>query len=97
MQGYCMDQCVNDCLNKHTLINSSHTFYQYFFFFIIDSNVCEEELIEKACTYVTSAEYPVQASKNERRSIRRKAKKFSLKHGDIHYTRTNGSEVSFEH
>ena len=35
--------------------------------------------------------------KNNERSIRRKAKKFSLKHGDIHYTRTNGSEVSFEH
>ena len=35
--------------------------------------------------------------KPQKMSIRRKAKKFSLKHGDIHYTRTNGSEVSFEH
>ena len=55
-----------------------------------------KNLLRKHAHNVTSAEYPVQASKNERRSIRRTAKKFSLKHGDIHYTRTNGSEVSFE-
>lgn len=54
----------------------------------------EDELMKKVCTYVVSGSYPDESSKNERRIIRRKAKKFVLKHGEIHYIRTNGTEVN---
>ena len=51
-------------------------------------------LIDRACAYVMSGEYPADANKNERRSIRRKAKKFCITDGEVFYIRTNGSEVS---
>ena len=45
----------------------------------------EDELMKKVCTYVVSGNYPDESSKNEKRIIRRKAKKFVLNQGEIHY------------
>ena len=38
----------------------------------------EDELMKKVCTYVVSGNYPDESSKNEKRIIRRKDKKFVL-------------------
>ena len=57
----------------------------------------KKNLLRKHAHMLQVLNIQFKPKKNERRSIRRTAKKFSLKHGDIHYTRTNGSEVSFEH
>ena len=38
----------------------------------------------------------VDANKNERRSIRRKAKTLCITDGEVFYIRTNGSEVSLD-
>ena len=52
-------------------------------------------LDNNACTYIVNGEYPADATRNERRSIRRKAKKFCVREGELFYTRANSSEVSF--
>ena len=48
-------------------------------------------LIDRACAYVMSGEYPADAYKNEKRS-----KKFCITDGEVFYIRTNGSEVSLD-
>ena len=40
-------------------------------------------LIDRACAYVMSGEYPADATKSERRSIRRKEKKFCITDGEV--------------
>ena len=56
----------------------------------------EVKLIDRACAYVMSGEYAADATKNKRRSIRRKAKKFCITDGEVSLFRTNGSEVSLD-
>ena len=43
----------------------------------------ELKLIEDACTYITLKEYPPSCTKDEKRSIRRKAEKLVVKDGEI--------------
>lgn len=50
-------------------------------------------LVEQACVYLNSGEYPPTASDNQKRSIRRKAKKLCVKSGEIFYVHKNGLEV----
>ncbi len=50
-------------------------------------------LVERACVYLTMGEYPLSATENDKRSIRRKAKKLNVKKGEIYYVQKNGTEV----
>ena len=55
----------------------------------------EQKLIEDACTYSTTKQYPSRVmTKNEKRSIRRKAEKLVIKHGTIFYKK-DGREVGY--
>ena len=45
----------------------------------------ENDLLEKAYTYITSKTYPDGASSNEKRTIRRKAAKFVVRNGELLY------------
>ncbi len=51
------------------------------------------KLVENACIYLTSGEYPPSCSKNEKRSIRRKADKLVVRSGEVFYKK-RGIEVS---
>ena len=45
----------------------------------------EDRLTQHALNYKVKGEYPLFASDNEKRSIRRKAKKFEITNGEIFY------------
>ena len=53
----------------------------------------ENLLLLHACTYLKEKTYPQDSSKNDKRSIRRKAEKLVLKDGDIFYKKKDGNEV----
>ena len=53
----------------------------------------ENLLVERACMYLTRGEYPLSATQNEKRSIRRKAKKLVVRKGEV-YVHKNGKEVN---
>ena len=50
-------------------------------------------LVEQACLYLSNGDYPSGASSDQKRSIRRKAKKLRVRNGDIFFLHRNGSEV----
>lgn len=54
----------------------------------------ERRLIEDACAYVLSKEYPPNSDKNQKRSIRRKAEKLVVKDGEIFYKKQD-KEVGY--
>ena len=46
----------------------------------------ERDLVQLAYNYlVNNKEYPADCTKNEKRTIRRKAKKFELKDGELYF------------
>lgn len=51
------------------------------------------KLVENACNYLISKSYPPNTEKNERRSIRRKAKMLVMRNGEVFYKK-KGREVS---
>ena len=53
----------------------------------------EEEFIQKAFLYLTDKTYPAGSTKNEKRCIRKKAEKFVIKNGEMHYKKKDGVEV----
>lgn len=57
----------------------------------------QNRLVEQACTYLTRGEYPLSATSNEKRIIRRKAKKLCMEDGEIFYVQSNGIKVNCLH
>ena len=53
----------------------------------------EVQLLIKACRYLQYKTYPLDCDTNEKRSIRRKSERLTLRDGDILYRKTNGQEV----
>ena len=60
----------------------------------VDDEQCEIALVEKAYLYLTKATYPEGTSKNEKRSIRRKAERLKEQNGELYYKKRGGVEVS---
>lgn len=44
-----------------------------------------DELIEEVYLYITANQYPEEASESRKRAIRKKAKKFIVKDGELYY------------
>ena len=42
-------------------------------------------IVRKACTYITEGAYPAGATANEKRVIRKKAKRFAVRNGELFY------------
>ena len=51
-------------------------------------------LVEKAYLYLTDGSYPEGATKNDKRSIRRKAGRLNIRDGELYYKKRGGVEVS---
>ena len=51
-------------------------------------------LVEKAYLYLTDGSYPEGAIKNDKPSIRRKAGRLNIRHGELYYKKRGGVEVS---
>ena len=51
--------------------------------FKTDNEIIEMKLVEQAFMYVTQRKYTLGCSKNEKRSIRREAKRLQTKDGDL--------------
>ena len=47
-------------------------------------------LVEKAYLYITKGNYPEGTTKNEKRSIRRKAERLTDRNGEIYYKKRGG-------
>ena len=45
----------------------------------------DRDLVRKACTYITEGAYPAGATANEKRVIRKKAKRFAVRNGELFY------------
>ena len=50
-----------------------------------DDNKEEGELLDGVVHYLTTGEYPTGCPENKKRSIRRKAAKFEVRHGELFY------------
>ena len=51
------------------------------------------KLVEHAFVYLTDKIYPPGCTKNEKRSIRRKAEKLTIISGELYYKKKDGNEV----
>lgn len=51
-------------------------------------------LVEKAYLYLTDGSYPEGATKNDKRSIRRKAGRLNIRDGELYYKKRGGVKVS---
>ena len=63
----------------------------------MEAKEIDNVLVEQACLYLSNGDYPSGASTDQKRSIRRKAKKLRVRNGDIFYLHRNGSEVAYLH
>ena len=52
------------------------------------------KLVERAYQYITDKTYPPGSTKNEKRSIRRKAEKLVVVKGELLYRKKDGNEVT---
>ena len=62
-----------------------------------DKEAAEIKLVENAFVYITEKRYPLECSKNEKLSIRRKAERLQVKDGDLLYKKKDGNEVRASH
>ena len=53
----------------------------------------DQELVEQAYVYLTSTTYPPGCDDNRKRMIRKKAKKFELKDGELYYKQKQKRKV----
>ena len=53
----------------------------------------EQQLLDDAVLYLLENRYRDDCTKNEKRCIRRKAKKFTLQDGDLLYTKKDKTKV----
>ncbi len=53
----------------------------------------ELNFIERAGYYLSTGEYPPNTSKNDKRTIRRKASKLCVEGGDVFYLQRGGKKV----
>ncbi len=56
-------------------------------------NSSELLIIERASYYSSTGEYPPNTSKNDKRTIRRKASKLCVEGGDVFYLQRGGKKV----
>ncbi len=49
------------------------------------TTLSEDNLLDAVYTYLNEGRYPVEASADKKRSVRRKAKKFAVKNGELFY------------
>ena len=59
----------------------------------MDTEERDQELVEQAYIYLTSTTYPPGCDENRKRVIRKKAKKFELKDGELYYKQKQKSKV----
>jgi hypothetical protein len=59
-----------------------------------DEEQSDIALVENAYLYLTKGAYPDGATKNEKRSIRRKAERLKEVNGELYYKKRGGAEVS---
>ena len=59
-----------------------------------DQDAAELALVENAFVYLTKKTYPPGSSKNDKRTIRRKAERLTERDGEIFYKKRGGSTVS---
>ena len=59
----------------------------------MDTEERDQELVEQAYVYLTSATYPPGCDENRKRVIRKKAKKFELKDGELYYKQKQKRKV----
>ena len=59
-----------------------------------DDEQCDIALVERAYAYLTKGAYPEGATKNEKRSIRRKAERLKEENGELYYKKRSGVKVS---
>ena len=59
-----------------------------------DNEITEMKLVEQAFFYVTQRKYPLGCSKNEKRSIKRKAERLQTNDGGLLYKTKDGIMVS---
>lgn len=52
------------------------------------------KLVEHAFYYITEKKYPPECTKNDKRSIRRKAEKLNVVNGELFYKKKDGNEVT---
>ena len=52
----------------------------------MDSEERDQKLVEQAYSYLTTSTYPPETTENKKRVIRKKAKKFDLKDGELYYS-----------
>ena len=59
----------------------------------MDAEERDQELVEQAYVYLTSTTYPPGCDENRKRVIRKKAKKFELKDGELYYKQKQKRKV----
>ena len=60
---------------------------------LMDDEESDIVLVEKAYLYITKGTYPENATKNDKRSIRRKAERLRDRNGELYYKKRCGLEV----
>ena len=53
----------------------------------------DQELVEQAYDYLTASRYPPECTENRKRVIRKKAKKFEIKDGQLFYKQKQKGKV----
>ena len=59
----------------------------------MESEERDQELVEQAYSYITTSTYPPECTENRKRVIRKKAKKFELKDGELYYKQKQKGKV----
>ena len=62
-----------------------------------DESYEEGDLVEQAYLYVTTLGYPAGCTDNRKRVIRKKAKKFEVKEGELFYKKRCKGKVRLAH
>ena len=63
----------------------------------MDSEERDQELVEQAYAYLTTSTYPSGCTENRKRVVRKKAKKFELKDGELYYKQKQKGKVWTAH
>ena len=61
----------------------------------LESEDTEVALVENAYAYLTEKKYPDGCSKNEKRTIRRKAEQMAVRDGVLYYKKKDDKEVTY--
>jgi len=62
--------------------------------FSLDTSCAETDLVEQAYQYLSTRSYPTGCSDNRKRVIRKKAKRFEVRDGELYYKKKVKGKVS---